>query len=67
MRQNCESAAKKLGAKSLRFVELKQVEAGKSKLTQREYECARHVVSEIARVVAGEDVGTIIETREETS
>jgi galactokinase len=53
LRRNCESAAQKLGAKFLRTVELKQVEAGKSKLTQREYECARHVVSEIARVVAG--------------
>jgi galactokinase len=53
LRQNCESAARKLGAKSLRSVELKQVEAGKSRLTTREYECARHVVSEIARVVAG--------------
>lgn len=53
LRQNCESAAKKLGAKSLRSVELGQVEAAKSQLTQREYECAHHVVGEIARVVAG--------------
>lgn len=53
LRQNCESAAKKLGAKFLRTVELKDVEANKSKLTQREYECAKHVTSEIARVVAG--------------
>jgi galactokinase len=53
LRENCESAAKKLGAKALRTVELKQVEAGKSRLTKREYECAHHVVSEIARVVAG--------------
>jgi len=54
LRQNCESAASKLGAKSLRFVELKSVESNKAKLTTREYECARHVVSEIARVVAAE-------------
>lgn len=53
LRQNCENAAKKLGAKFLRTVELKTVEANRVKLTQREYECARHVVSEIARVVAG--------------
>jgi galactokinase len=53
LRENCESAAKKLGAQVLRTVDLKQVEAAKSKLTRREYECARHVVSEIARVVAG--------------
>jgi galactokinase len=54
LRQNCENAAKKLGAKFLRTVDLKTVEANKAKLTEREYECARHVVSEIARVVAGE-------------
>ena len=53
LRQNCESAAKKLGAKSLRTVEMKDVQAGKARLTAREYECAHHVVSEIARVVAG--------------
>ena len=53
LRENCESAARKLGAKALRSVDLKQVEAGKAGLTQREYECARHVVGEIARVVAG--------------
>src|SRR5437762_13265725 len=54
LRQNCESAARKLSAKSLRSVDLKDLEAKKSTLTQREYECARHVVSEIQRVVAGE-------------
>jgi galactokinase len=54
MRQNCESAARKLGAKFLRSVELKILEANKARLTEREYECARHVVGEIQRVVAGE-------------
>jgi len=54
LRQNCESAARKLGARSLRSVELRLLEANKSRLTQREYECAHHVVAEIARVVAGE-------------
>jgi galactokinase len=54
LRQNCENAAQKLGAKFLRTVDLKTVEANKSKLSEREYQCARHVVSEIARVVAGE-------------
>jgi galactokinase len=53
LRQNCENAAKKLGAKFLRTVELKQVEAAKSQLSEREYACARHVTGEIARVVAG--------------
>jgi galactokinase len=54
LRQNCENAAKKLGAKFLRTVDIKTVEANKDKLAPREYACARHVVSEIARVVAGE-------------
>lgn len=54
LRENCESAARKLGAKSLRSVESKVLEANKDRLTQREYECARHIVSEIQRVVAGE-------------
>src|SRR5258706_2165122 len=54
LRKSCESAAQKLGAKSLRSVELKSLEANKSKLAPREYECAHHVVSEIARVAAGD-------------
>jgi galactokinase len=56
LRRNCESAAKKLGAKSLRSVEMKQLQARKAQLEPREFECAHHVVSEIARVVAGERV-----------
>jgi len=54
LRRNCESAAQKLHARSLRSVEMKYLQTGKSFLTQREYECAHHVVSEIARVVAAE-------------
>jgi len=54
LRRNCESAAQKLRAKSLRSVEMKHLQASKSVLTPREYECAHHVVSEIARVVAAE-------------
>lgn len=54
LRDNCESAARKLGARSLRSVEIKQLLSNKSQLTQREFECAHHIVSEIARVVAGE-------------
>jgi galactokinase len=54
LRQQCEAVAQKLGVKALRSVELKQLEAHRSKLTPREYECARHVVGEIARVVAAE-------------
>ena len=54
LRRNCESAAQKLRAKSLRSVEMKYLQANKSALTPREFECAHHVVSEIARVVAAE-------------
>jgi galactokinase len=54
LRQSCESAAQKLGAKSLRSVELRFLEASKAQLTLREYQCAHHVVSEIARVAAGD-------------
>lgn len=54
LRDNCESAARKLGVKFLRTADMKQVLAAKSSLTEREFACAHHVVSEIARVVAGE-------------
>jgi galactokinase len=54
LRENCESAARKLGAKSLRSVEMKYLLARKAQLTAREYACAHHVVSEIQRVVAAE-------------
>ncbi|HEX5221125.1 MAG TPA: galactokinase family protein [Verrucomicrobiae bacterium] len=54
LRDNCESAARKLGVKFLRTVEPKQVLAAKDKLSQREFECAYHVTTEIARVVAAE-------------
>ncbi|KAB2653599.1 MAG: hypothetical protein DVB33_02580 [Verrucomicrobia bacterium] len=54
LRDNCEAAARKLGVKFLRTTEMKQVLAAKSSLTEREFTCAHHVVSEIARVVAGE-------------
>ncbi|HMP83531.1 MAG TPA: galactokinase family protein [Verrucomicrobiota bacterium] len=56
LRRNCQSAARKLGVKSLRSVEKNQLLAAKSKLEPREFECAHHVVSEIARVVAAERV-----------
>lgn len=54
LRQNCEAAAQKLGAKTLRSVEMKLLKQKQAALAPREYECAHHVVSEIARVVAGE-------------
>ncbi len=53
LRENCDAAARVLGVASLRAVDAKRLEAGKSKLTQRQYECARHVVGEIQRVILG--------------
>jgi galactokinase len=54
LRRECEAAAAALGVKFLRAVELKNLNANKSKLTERQYQCAYHVVGEIQRVVFGE-------------
>lgn len=54
LRAHCESAANKLGARFLRTVDMKHLLANRKRLTEREFECAHHVVSEIARVAAGE-------------
>jgi galactokinase len=54
LREQCEGAARALGVKMLRSVEMKELKANKSKLTQRQYECAYHVVGEIQRVIHGE-------------
>lgn len=53
LRACCESAARKLGAKSLRSVDPPYLTANKGKLEPREYECAYHIVGEIQRVVYG--------------
>ena len=53
LRDHCESAARALGAKSLRSVEPKMLSANRSKLDSRDYECAMHIVGEIQRVVYG--------------
>ena len=49
-RAACESAAAKLG-KSMRELNIAELEANKDKLTNTEYRRARHAVSEIARVI----------------
>jgi galactokinase len=54
LRQACESAARKLGTKSLRSVDLKFLEAHRAKLTDREQECARHLIDEVQFVVFAE-------------
>ena len=53
LRKLCESAAKKLGAQSLRSVDPKDLASNRLKLTEREYQCAYHIVGEIQRVVHG--------------
>lgn len=53
LREMCESAARKIGVRSLRAVDLKMLNANKAKLSEREYQCAYHVVGEIQRVIAG--------------
>ncbi|MDX1952375.1 MAG: galactokinase family protein [Verrucomicrobiota bacterium] len=54
LRSHCESAARTLGVKALRSINPQQLEASKAKLSQRDYECAYHVVGENQRVVFGE-------------
>ena len=53
LRALCESAAKKLGAQFLRSVDRKHLLANRARFTEREYQCAYHVVGEIQRVVHG--------------
>ena len=48
-----EAAARALGVKVLRSVDLKFLAANKAKLSVREYECAYHIVGENQRVAAG--------------
>ncbi|HMJ65085.1 MAG TPA: galactokinase family protein [Candidatus Binatia bacterium] len=53
LRAHCESAAKTLGVKSLRSVDAKMLSANRAKLSERDYQCALHIVGEIQRVVHG--------------
>jgi galactokinase len=51
-RAACESAASKLGVKSMRDLTLEELLAGKDKLNEVEFIRARHAVTEIARVLS---------------
>jgi galactokinase len=51
-RNQCESAARKLGVPSLRDATFKQLEADRNKLDASEFRRARHAIGEIARTVA---------------
>jgi galactokinase len=50
----CQSAARALGVPSLRQVDPSRLKASQSRLTDREYQCAYHVVGENQRVIFGE-------------
>src|ERR1051325_1281721 len=54
LRKHCESAARKLGVDSLRSINVKQLQASKEKLSEREFQCAYHIVGENQRVVFGD-------------
>jgi galactokinase len=54
LRQLCEAAAAKLGVSVLRKVDMPTLLANKEKLTEREFQCAFHIVGEIQRVMFGE-------------
>lgn len=54
LRRQCEAADQALGVKSLRQVEPGLLAANRHKLSEREYQCAYHVVGENQRVVFGE-------------
>jgi galactokinase len=54
LRQQCEAAARALGVKALRAVDAKMLQANKAKLTERQYQCAYHIVGENQRVIYGE-------------
>ena len=53
LRQLCESAAAKLGIKSLRRVNPAILAANRTRLSEREYECASHITGEVQRVIFG--------------
>lgn len=50
-RSSCHDAAKILGVASLRELTMEQLEAGRDRLTDRQYRRAKHVVGEISRTL----------------
>jgi galactokinase len=53
LRAHCESAARALGVKTLRSVDPQTLAANKARLTEREFDCAYHIVGENQRVHFG--------------
>lgn len=56
LRQQCEAAACALGVKSLRSVDSAFLSANRKSLSEREHQCAYHIVGENHRVVASSRV-----------
>ncbi len=54
LRKLCASAAHKLRARSLRSIELPELKAARACLTEREYQCAYHILGENTRVIFAE-------------
>lgn len=52
LRSQCEAAARALGVKSLRSVDSLFLSSNRKRLTEREYQCAYHIVGENQRVAA---------------
>lgn len=53
LRRMCESAARNIGVKALRSVDMPMLLANRDKLSPREYDCAFHIVGENQRVIHG--------------
>src|SRR5262249_1859910 len=53
LREQCEEAARALGAKSLRSVDLPLLNASRQKLTERPFQCAYHICGKVQRVIFG--------------
>ena len=53
LREHCEAAARALGVKSLRAVDAAFLKANSKRLTDRQRDCAYHIVGENQRVIFG--------------
>ena len=53
LRRQCEAAARALGVRALRSVDAPMLAEHRSKLSEREYQCAYHIVGENQRVIYG--------------
>lgn len=54
LREHCEGAARVMGVSHLRSADLAMLTANRDKMSQRQFECAHHIITEIQRVVFAE-------------